>query len=48
MLARGPAVQLVDADLLATQVVWVPCVVLDVETEVGALLRLLKSGQGRI
>lgn len=42
MLARGPAVELVDPHLLPAQVVRVPRVVLDVNPEIGgALLGLL-------
>ena len=45
MLPRGPAVQLVDPDLLPAQVVRVPRVVLDVKPEIRrALLGFLQSG----
>lgn len=45
MLARGPAVELVDPDLLAAQVVRVPGVVLDVKPEIGrGLLAFLRRG----
>lgn len=44
MFPCGPAVELVDPDLLPAQVVWVPCVVLDVKSEIsGALLTLLRT-----
>lgn len=44
MFARGPAVQLVDADLLPAQVVRVPCVVLNINPEISrTLLRLLQQ-----
>lgn len=45
MLPRGPAVQLVDPDLLPAQVVRVPRVVLDVKPEISrALLGFLHGG----
>lgn len=48
MLPRGPAVELIDPDLLAAQVVWVPRVVLDVNPKVSiALLGLLGEREGR-
>lgn len=47
VLPGGPAVQLVDPDLLSTQVVRVPRVVLDVKPEISrALLRFLHGGEG--
>lgn len=48
MLARGSAVELVDPDLLAAQVVRVPGVVLDVKPEIGSgLLGFLHRGVRR-
>lgn len=48
MFPRGPAIELVDPDLLAAQVVRVPRVVLDVKPEIGrALLGLLHRGESR-
>lgn len=48
MFPRGPAVQLVDPDLLPAQVVGVPRVVLDVKPEISrALLGLLLGRGGR-
>lgn len=45
VFARGSAVELIDPDLLPAQVVWVPCVVLDVKPKVsGALLGFLHRG----
>lgn len=48
MFPRGPAIELIDPDLLAAQVVRVPRVVLDVNTEISrALLGLLSRGANR-
>lgn len=48
MFPRGPAIELIDPDLLAAQVVRVPRVVLDVNTEISrALLGLLSRGVNR-
>lgn len=48
MFPRGPAIELVDPDLLPAQVVRVPRVVLDVKPEIGrALLGLLHRGESR-
>lgn len=42
MLPRSPAVELIDPNLLAAQVIWVPRVVLNVNPEISiALLGLL-------
>lgn len=45
MFPRGPAIELIDPDLLPAQVVRVPRVVLDVKPEISrALLGLLHRG----
>lgn len=48
MFPCGPAIELIDPDLLAAQVVRVPRVVLDVNTEISRpLLGLLSRGANR-
>lgn len=48
MLPRGPAIELIDPDLLPAQVVRVPRVVLDVKPEISrALLGLLHRGESQ-
>lgn len=47
MFPCGFAVELIDPDLLPAQVVWVPCVVLDVKPEISrALLGLHRLHRG--